>query len=100
MSADLFHQEAKGGIYNTVGQKGLYRFEISVAALVFLDAKKEFYTEAKIKRRHPHGQQAYENLCSEMYGLIEQIKPLLLIDRKKTDEAGIKFVEEAELFFK
>jgi len=99
MYGDLFHQEAKGGAYDTVGQKGLYRFEISVDALMFLDAKKEFFTEVKLKKRNPQGKHAYENLCSEMYGLIEKIKPLLLLDHGRVDDDGVKFVEEAEEFF-
>jgi len=100
-SSNLFSQNPTGGLYTTVGQKGLFRQEISVDVLMFLDAKKRFYTDLKIKKRFPDCIEAYEDLCSEMYGLVEKTKPILLAqnDKKKTDNEGIELVSKLEEYF-
>lgn len=68
---------------------------------MFLDAKKRFFTDLKIKRRFPDCVESYEDLCSEMYGIVEKVKPLLLVknDKKTVDKNGIELVDELELFF-
>lgn len=101
MSENLFSQNPHGGLYSSVGQKGLFRQEISVDVLMFLDSKKRFFTDLKIKHRFPDCVESYEELCSEMYGIVEKVKPLLLVknDKKEVDPKGIELVGELEAFF-
>ncbi|MDR2943836.1 MAG: hypothetical protein LBU81_01910 [Methanosarcinales archaeon] len=101
MSDSLFSQNPHGGLYSSVGQKGLYRQEISVDVLMFLDAKKSFYSDLKIKHRFPDCIESYEDLCSEMYGIVEKVKPILLVknNKKDVDPLGIALVDELEQFF-
>lgn len=90
-----------GGNYTTIGEKGLYRFDISVAALEFLELRTRLYTEAKIKKRYPQNKQAFDELCSCFYALVEKIKPILLYksDKKTADEDATELIEKVEAYF-
>lgn len=96
-----FTQTPVDGIYQTIGQKNLYRFEISVKVLEFLELREVFFTETKCKKRYPQNKNAYDELCACFYGIVDKVKPILLYkpDKKTVDKDATDLIKSAEFFF-
>lgn len=96
-----YTQSPVDGIYTTIGQKNLYRFDISVKVLEFLELREIFFTEVKCKKRFPQNKNAFDNLCSCFYGIVDKVKPILLYkpDKKTADTESIEIIEAVEAFF-
>ena len=98
---DSYTQSPTDGVYTTIGQKNLYRFDISVKVLEFLELREIFFTEVKCKKRYPQNKKSFDDLCACFYGIVDKVKPILLYkpDKKTTDGNAAELIAEVEAFF-
>lgn len=101
MSGSSYTQSPVDGVYTTIGQKNLYRFDISVKVLEFLELREVFFTETKCKKRYPQNKRSFDELCSCFYGIVDKVKPILLYkpDKKTVDEVAVELIKSAESYF-